>query len=65
MPLRFGGGLRIRLLEALALGVPSVATAVGGSGEILGESGAGRLVPPDDPEALSRVILELLENFGQ
>jgi glycosyltransferase involved in cell wall biosynthesis len=50
------------LLEALALGVPAVATDVGGSAEILGGSGAGWLVPADDPVALARAIEALLES---
>lgn len=49
------------LLEAAAAGVPIIATDVGGTREIFpAESEAARLVPPDDPAALARVIAELL-----
>ena len=50
------------LLEGLALGVPAVATAVGGSPEILDDGRFGMLVPPDDPGAIARGIEELLGN---
>ena len=51
-------GLPHALLEAMAMGVPSVATAVGGVPELL--EGCGALVPPADPGALARAILDLL-----
>lgn len=50
------------LLEALAAGVPSVATDVGGNREILDEGRLGLLVPPDDPTAMAKAIGELLDN---
>jgi L-malate glycosyltransferase len=49
-------------LEALAAGKPLVATAVGGNVEVVSEGGNGFLVPPDDPEALSRQMLTLLND---
>lgn len=48
------------LYTALAFGKPIVASAVGGFPEVLGEPEAGRLVPPDDPEALAAALRELL-----
>lgn len=54
-------GLPLALLEAMAAGVPAVATCVGGVPDVL-VSGAGLMVPPDDPaalaEALSAVLLD-------
>lgn len=49
------------LLEAMAAGVPVVATSVGGIPEIAVE-GTAQLVPPGDPEALARAIKGLLED---
>jgi len=50
------------LLELLASGVPVVATAVGGTPEILGEPPAGVLVPPEDPGRLAAAIIDLLRD---
>ena len=50
------------LLEALACGVPIVATDVGGTREILEPELSGRLVPPRDPMALANAVNELLKN---
>jgi glycosyltransferase involved in cell wall biosynthesis len=44
------------LLEAMALGVPIVASHVGGIPEILEDSREAVLVPAKDPEALARAI---------
>ena len=48
------------LVEAMASGLPIVATRVGGVPEVLAHGVAGRLVPPADPRALAEGILELL-----
>lgn len=52
-------GLSIGILEALACGIPQVATAVGGTPEAV-SSETGALVPPRDPEALADAIVALL-----
>ncbi|PSJ23339.1 glycosyl transferase family 1 [Halomonas sp. ND22Bw] len=46
--------------EAMALGVPCVATDVGDSRDIVGET--GMVVPPLDSEALSNALLTMLDN---
>ncbi|MCU0309556.1 MAG: glycosyltransferase family 4 protein [Acidimicrobiales bacterium] len=43
-------------LEAMAAGKPVVATAVGGVPEFVADGETGRLVPPDDPEALVTAV---------
>ena len=48
------------ILEACAAGVPVVATAVGGTPEILEGGLQGQLVPPGDSQTLSRRIHETL-----
>lgn len=52
-------GFSIALLEAMASGLPVVATAVGGNQEALVDGQGGRLVPPQDPPALAAAIAEL------
>ena len=49
-------GVPIVLLEAMAIGVPIVASHVGGIPEILEDSREAVLVPARDPEALARAI---------
>jgi glycosyltransferase involved in cell wall biosynthesis len=44
------------LIEAMASGVPVVATAVGGIPEVCVDGVTGLLVPPDDPDALAVAI---------
>jgi glycosyltransferase involved in cell wall biosynthesis len=55
-------GFGIVLLEAMATGVPVIATAVGGVPELLDQGRAGSLVHPGDPLALARCMLYLLKN---
>jgi glycosyltransferase involved in cell wall biosynthesis len=53
-------GLGTSLLEAQALGVPVVATAVGGTIEIIQDDRNGRLVPPGDSAFLAAALIEAL-----
>ena len=54
-------GVSLTLLEAMARGLPVVATAVGGTPEVVREGETGYLVPSDDPVALAARIVELLD----
>jgi colanic acid/amylovoran biosynthesis glycosyltransferase len=54
-------GLSVSLIEALAHGVPAVASDVGGVAELLGD-GCGWLVPPRDPAALASALSQLLDS---
>jgi glycosyltransferase involved in cell wall biosynthesis len=47
-------------LEAMACGVPVVATDVGGHRDSVAHGTTGRLVPPGDPGAVAAAVRELL-----
>ncbi len=49
------------VLEAMAVGVPVVATAVGGTLELVQPGVNGLLVPPSDPAALAEALATLLD----
>ena len=58
----FAEGMPNAVLEYLAAGLPTVATAVGGNGEVVEDGISGILIPPKDPEALATAVCRLLEN---
>ena len=58
-------GTPVALLEALAAGVPVVARDVGGVAEVLGDAGAGRVLPRDaGPERWARALEEATSGPG-
>lgn len=55
-------GISLTLLEAMAVGLPVVATSVGGNSEIVADGVTGQLVPPADPDSLAKAIVSLCRN---
>lgn len=55
-------GMPLTAIEASAMARPVVATAVDGTPEVVRDGCTGRLVPPADPPALARALLELLRD---
>jgi glycosyltransferase involved in cell wall biosynthesis len=50
------------LIEATVLGIPAVATRVGGVPEILDDGRGGRLADPNDPAAMADAIADAIEH---
>lgn len=55
-------GLGIVIIEAMAAGLPVVATKIGGISEIVSNGISGILVPPEDPDAIANAIIMLLND---
>jgi glycosyltransferase involved in cell wall biosynthesis len=60
LPCHAGEGLSNAILEAMAAGLPVVATTVGGNPELVADGKTGLLVPPRDPGALANAMSLLL-----
>jgi glycosyltransferase involved in cell wall biosynthesis len=58
----FTEGMPNVVLEAMAAGVPVVATAVGGTPEAVADGETGWLVPPGNPAELARRIIDVLSD---
>lgn len=55
-------GISNALLEAMATGLPCIATTVGGTPEVLDNGRCGILLPPNQPAQLADAIVELATN---
>lgn len=60
-------GLGIVFIEAQAVGVPVIGTAVGGIPDVIQNEETGLLIRPRDPDAISRAIIKMFKdkNFSQ
>jgi polysaccharide biosynthesis protein PslH len=58
VPLRAGGGTRLKILEAMALGCPVVSTSIGAEG--LNVTHGENILLADTPESFARATLQLM-----
>jgi glycosyltransferase involved in cell wall biosynthesis len=61
LPSLFGEGLPMVVLEAMAAGVPIVATRIAGIDEAIRDGIDGMLVNPGDPHELARAIAGVID----
>jgi glycosyltransferase involved in cell wall biosynthesis len=59
-PIRYGGGIKIKVLEAMACGKPVVTTSVGAEG--IAEADEGALIVADDPAEFAEAVVALLSD---
>lgn len=59
-PIRFGAGIKGKLIEAMSCGTPSVTTSVGAEGMVWNDQWGGFIA--DDPEAFANRAIELYLN---
>ncbi len=65
LPSLFGEGLPMVLLEAMAVGMPIIASRIPGIDELIRPGQEGLLVPPGHPAALAQAIAQLLTHPDQ
>jgi glycosyltransferase involved in cell wall biosynthesis len=53
-------GISLTLLEAMARGLPVVATRIGGNPEVVADGETGLIIPARDPDVMARAMLRLL-----
>ena len=62
LPSKSEGGLSLALIEALAMGLPAVATDLATNRELVVHGENGFLVAPDNPAGLRAAVLEIVED---
>ena len=60
VPLKSGSGTRLKILDAMAMGIPVVSTSIGAEG--LDVQSGEQILLADSPEAFSTAVLQLLKD---
>jgi glycosyltransferase involved in cell wall biosynthesis len=59
----FVEGLPVSVMEAMAIGVPVIATNIAGTSELVQNGETGLLIRPSDPEALADAVVRMIDDF--
>jgi colanic acid/amylovoran biosynthesis glycosyltransferase len=60
----FVEGLPVSAMEAMAVGVPVIATNIAGTSELIDDGRTGLLVRPSDSEALAGAVVRMINDYG-
>jgi glycosyltransferase involved in cell wall biosynthesis len=60
----FVEGLPVSAMEAMAIGVPVIATNIAGTSELIQDGKTGLLVRPSDSKALANAVITMMENYS-
>jgi glycosyltransferase involved in cell wall biosynthesis len=60
VPLRLGGGTRIKILDAFAMGLPVISTSLGCEG--LEVADGKHIIIRDDPQAFAESVLQVISD---
>ena len=63
IPLRVGGGMRVKIVEMMAAGIPCVSTSIGAEGN--SATSPDHFLAADSAEEISRAVISLLNNRGE
>ena len=58
----YAEGIPVALMEAMAIGIPVIATYVGGVAELVIDQKNGQVVYPSDSDGLARAIMSYIDN---
>jgi glycosyltransferase involved in cell wall biosynthesis len=58
-------GISLTLLEAMARGLPVVATRIGGNPEVVADGETGLIIPAREPDSMARAMLRLLGDVAE
>ena len=59
----FVEGIPVSAMEAMAVGVPVIATNVAGTSELIEDGRSGLLVRPADPQALADAVVRMINDY--
>jgi glycosyltransferase involved in cell wall biosynthesis len=60
----FVEGLPVSAMEAMAVGVPVIATNIAGTSELIEDGKSGILIRPSDSQALADAVIRMVEDYG-